>query len=46
MRSNRTNYYSFRIRLEKLKQKAWRGIVIAKILFFLANIVFDYLKRT
>lgn len=43
-----TSYYSFRIRLEKLKLKqlkTWRLIVFTKFLIFLANCVVDYLRR-
>jgi hypothetical protein len=34
-RSGKPRYYSYRIRLEKLKQKTWFLVVLARILFFL-----------
>lgn len=43
--SNKSSYYSYRIRLEKLKQKTWFLVVLARLLFFLAAIV-TYLGRT
>jgi hypothetical protein len=46
MNSNVTRYYSYRIRLEKLKQKTWTLIVIARLLFFLAILVVHYLKQS
>ncbi len=40
---NHRNYYSDRIRLEKLKQKTWYLIVLAKFLVFLAELVSRYM---
>ncbi|MGK5083543.1 hypothetical protein WDW37_09580 [Bdellovibrionota bacterium FG-1] len=39
------NYYSFRLKLEKLKLKTWRLYVLAKILLFLADVVSAYLRQ-
>jgi hypothetical protein len=40
-----TRYYSYRIRLEKLKQKTWYLIVLARLLLFLALVIAHYLRR-
>ncbi len=40
------SYYSFRIKLEKLKQKTWLLIVLAKALVFLVNLIYWYLRQT
>ncbi len=39
MKNSITRYYSYRIRLEKLKQKTWRLVILAKLLVFLALVV-------
>jgi hypothetical protein len=39
-------YYSYRIRLEKLKHKTWRLVVYARILLFLVIVVSYCLRRT
>jgi len=42
-RKNSPNcYYTYRIRLEKLKQETWQLIVIARVLLFLAAIVHHF----
>ena len=43
--NNKPTCCLYRIRLEKLKQKTWLLVVLARILFFLAMIV-AYLGRT
>jgi hypothetical protein len=42
--NNSKRYYLYRIKLEKLKQKTWTLIVVARALFLLA-IVIDYLRQ-
>lgn len=44
-RSGSNRCYSRRIRLEKLKQKTWRLIVLARVLLILATLVAYYLGR-
>ncbi len=44
MKNNRTNYYIHRRDLEKLKQKTWTLCVLARVLFFLVNLVDHYLR--
>jgi hypothetical protein len=44
--SKTSRYYSYRIRLEKLKQKTWVLIVFSRVLFFLALLVNCYLRRS
>ncbi|MGK5083403.1 hypothetical protein WDW37_08850 [Bdellovibrionota bacterium FG-1] len=39
------DYYSSRIRLEKLKLKSWRLYVYAKILVILADAISYYLRQ-
>jgi len=46
MKNGTNKYYSYRIQLEKLKQKTWLLVVLAKLLFFLANLVTSYLRQT
>ena len=38
MNGKQASYYSYRIRLEKLKQKTWLLVILAKILVFLVII--------
>ncbi len=38
MNKKRNSYYSFRLKLEKLKQKTWLLIVLAKLLYMVAAI--------
>lgn len=45
MKRNSPNYYSLRIKLEKLKQKTWLLVILARILIFLVNLAYDYLRR-
>jgi hypothetical protein len=40
---NNTEYYSFRIRLEKLKQKTWQLVVIARLILLLILVINHYL---
>jgi hypothetical protein len=40
------DYYLYRIRLENLKQKTWRLVVLARVLCFLANLIAYYLRRS
>jgi len=37
------NQYAYRIRLEKLKQKTWRLIILARIILFLSLVIVRYL---
>ncbi|MGZ3687000.1 MAG: hypothetical protein ACXWPM_05765 [Bdellovibrionota bacterium] len=39
-------YYSFRLELEKIKQKTRVLAVLAKLLVFLANVIACYLGRS
>jgi hypothetical protein len=43
---NKTNYYSYRIKLEKLKQKTWWLIVLSRLLVFLGLLVTCYLRQS
>ncbi len=43
---NTTRYLTYRIRLEKLKQKTWLLIVLAKLLPFLALLHSNYVGQT
>ncbi|MDR3606089.1 MAG: hypothetical protein P4M08_01765 [Oligoflexia bacterium] len=45
MKHNTNQYYAYRIRLEKLKQKTWRLVVLSKFLLLLALLVTHYLER-
>jgi hypothetical protein len=36
-------YYSYRIRLEKLKQKTWRLVVMARLILLLIIVIDHYL---
>lgn len=40
-----TRYYFHRVRLEKLKQKTWRLVVLARVLLILATLVTYYIRR-
>jgi hypothetical protein len=40
---NNMKYYSYRIKLEKLKQKTWQLIVIARALLLLILVLVRYL---
>jgi hypothetical protein len=46
MRRNSPNYYTRRINLEKMKQKTWFLVVLARFLFFLAILASHYLRRS
>lgn len=46
MKNKNHSYYSFRIKLEKLKQKTLIFVIISRILFFLVTIAYCYLRRT
>jgi hypothetical protein len=41
---NNKKYYSYRIRLEKLKQERWRLITWARLLCFLTEFLIHYFK--
>jgi hypothetical protein len=41
--NNNYSYYTYRIRLEKLKQKTWRLIVLARVLLLLILVISHYL---
>jgi hypothetical protein len=41
---NNTRYYLYRIKLEKLKQRTWALIIVARVLVFLA-LVIDCLRQ-
>jgi hypothetical protein len=43
--NNNKRYYSYRLRLEKLKQETWILIVLARLLVFLVSLVSDYLRQ-
>jgi hypothetical protein len=43
MNDSPKHYYSFRIKLEKLNQRTWLLIVLARLLLFLAAIAVRYL---
>ena len=47
MKQNNKNnrHYSLRIKLEKLKQTTWLLVILARVLVFLVNLAYDYLKR-
>jgi hypothetical protein len=40
---NNQEYYAYRIRLEKLKQKTWRLVLIAKLILLLIMVIDRYL---
>jgi len=40
------SYYLYRIRLEKLKQKTWYLVVLARFLVFLAALVTHYFRQS
>ncbi len=46
MKNNLTRYYSYRIRLEKLKQRTWVLIMLARLLGFFLILASYYLQRT
>jgi hypothetical protein len=39
-----SRYYTYRIKLEKLKQKTWTLKILARILFMLVTLVLHYLR--
>jgi hypothetical protein len=39
------SYYSYRLKLEKLKQKTWVLVIVSRVLFFLILIVNVCLRR-
>jgi hypothetical protein len=41
--NNNNPYYSYRIRLEKLKQRTWLLKAVARLLVFLALVIVRYL---
>ena len=41
--NDKRRYFLYRQRLEKLKQKTWALVVLARLLFFLAVLVIRYL---
>lgn len=41
---NKTSYCSYRIRLEKLKQKTWCLVILARFLLFLVILVSYYVR--
>lgn len=45
MRKNNNRCYSLRVKLEKLKQKTWVLIVLARFLLFLVTLADHYLRQ-
>jgi hypothetical protein len=46
MNKTSPRYYSYRIRLEKLKQKTWVLVIVARALLFLVTLGTYYLGRS
>ena len=44
MNSDLNSYYSYRIKLEKAKQKTWILVVLARLLFILGIVITSYFR--